>query len=154
MLNIDLAVVVDNTSTLPVVAVFLPMNEAVAICASLPSVTALFVIYAVFPDEYTSPLRFAFVVTVAALPPMLTPARVNDPVPRFNGTAVVPMYTLLFPRTADGIVPPRLPAVREVRPVPTPVNDVAVTAPVDGLNENLVVEIFGATFPVVETHNG
>jgi hypothetical protein len=46
------------------------------------------------------------------------PAKVKAPVARFRATAVVPMYTVELPRTEDGIVPDRLPAVRLVRFAP------------------------------------
>ncbi len=72
----------------------------------------------------------------------------------FNATAVVPTYSVELPKTADGIVPERFPAVREVRDAPLPANPVAVKIPVEGINESFVVEILAAVLPAAVVHSG
>lgn len=78
------------------------------------------------------------VLALPALPSMFVPVNEIDPLARFSATAVVPIYTVELPSTADGIVPDSWPAGRLVRFAPDPLNPVAVRMPVDGLNWYLV----------------
>ena len=50
-------------------------------------------------------VAFVAVVAVPALPSIDTPFKVWLALVRFSAIAVVPMYTVELPRTADGIVP-------------------------------------------------
>ena len=81
---------------------------------------------------------------------------VNDiaPVPRFSATAVVPMYTVLLPSTAEGTVPVKLPAANDVRADPEPEKPVADRTPVLGTNEILVVDIFASVLPAAVVQSG
>jgi energy-converting hydrogenase Eha subunit C len=101
------------------------------------------------------PLIALAVVNVAAEPSMLVmPVRAIAAVVLFNAIAVVPMYNVLLPRTADGIVPVKLPAVRDVRDAPDPEKPVADKTPVLGTNEILLVEIFAAVLPAAVVQRG
>lgn len=62
------AAVIVAVSGTPVEAVVLPINWSCARLAILARVTALLAIVVAFPVLVTSPVRLAFVVTVAALP--------------------------------------------------------------------------------------
>ena len=77
-----------------------------------------------------------------AVPSILTPVSDCDPDDLFNATAEVPIYTLEFPKTLDGIVPVKLPAVNPDKLAPEPEKVVAVNVPVLGLNDNLLLEVF------------
>jgi hypothetical protein len=57
-------------------------------------------------------------VTVAALPSILTPVRVWEAEARLSAIEVVPTLRLELPSTPVGIVPERLPAVSEVKLAP------------------------------------
>ena len=85
-------------------------------------------------------------VALAAVPSMLViPVRTKAPEDLFRVTAVVPMYTVELPKTADGIVPERLPAVREVKLAPLmapklPDQVPEVIVPTDVKDEAVIVE--------------
>ena len=81
-------------------------------------------------------LAFVAVVAVVAEPAdpsMLTPVKDWLALARLSAIAVVPTYSVEFPRTVLGIVPVRLPEVRLVRAAPEPEKPVAVKTPVLGL---------------------
>ncbi len=59
------------SATLPVVLALRPTTDKPELCRNFASVTALAAIVVALPELVTSPVRFAFVVTVAALPVML-----------------------------------------------------------------------------------
>ena len=94
----------------------------------------------------------AVVAVVAELadPLILTAKEVIEPLAAFNRTAVVPIYSVEFPKTALGIVPESCPAGKEVKLAPDPLNPVAVRRPVKGLNWYLVELVYSVVrFPVV-----
>ena len=93
------------------------------------------------PPLNDTPLIAREVVRVAALPSIdVIPVNTKEADALFRATAVVPIYTVEFPNTADGIVPEIFPAVRPVRDAPLPENPVAVNIPVEGIKDNFVVE--------------
>ena len=97
----------------------------------------------------------AFVAVVAVVaepaePSILTPVKDWLVLALFNAIAVVPIYKDELPKTALGIVPDKLPAVKLVRLAPEPLNTVAVKMPVEGLNCSLVELTYSVDrFPVV-----
>ena len=60
--------------------------------------------------------------TDPADPSILTPVSVCAPVPRLSKMAVVPIYTVEFPSTAEGMVPDKSPApnVADINRLPSP----------------------------------
>ena len=93
------------------------------------------------------PMLAAFVAFVAlpadpALPSILTPVKLWLALARFKAICVVPMYRLELPSTPVGMVPDSCPAGRLVRLAPDPLNPVAVSVPVDGLNCSLVDDVY------------
>ena len=90
------------------------------------------------------------VVAELAEPLILTDKEVILPLAELSGTAVVPIYNEELPKTALGIVPDKLPAVRLVKLAPEPIKLVEVKAPVLGLYWSLVELVYSVDkFPLV-----
>jgi hypothetical protein len=148
------------------VAVSIPVEgtklslEDVVFCGRLPvlAVTQVRNTADAFAASSVIPVLTALVALVAdaAEPSMLViPVRDIAPELRFKATDVVPMNTEELPSTPEGMVPDRLPAVRDVREAPEPANPVAVNIPVEGTNESLVLVSFAAPLPeVAVVHTG
>ena len=110
----------------------------------------------VAPDADPAPplLNVTELATEPAEPSMATPVRDCDPLARFSAMAVVPTYSVELPRTPEGIVPVSCPAGTLVKPEAEPLNEVAVSAPVEGLYCNLVEDTYSVvSVPVVVEAN-
>jgi tetrahydromethanopterin S-methyltransferase subunit D len=129
-------------------------NGYTAVAVATSSVELTGTVIAAEPSKLT-PLIALAVVNVAAEPSILViPISACGPDVLFNVIAVDPTYTVLLPSTIEGIVPVKLPAVRDVRDAPDPEKPVADRTPVLGTNEILLVEIFAAVLPAAVVHNG
>ena len=90
------------------------------------------------------------VVAVPAFPSIFVPVNVWLADALFKAIAVVPIYKDELPKTALGIVPDKLPAVKLVNPAPDPLNAKAVNVPVDGTYCKLVELVYSvAKLPLV-----